>query len=102
MVVDAAEEEGLEAGLGGEEGGLGGAVAEGVDLPADLGLHAELLGDEAVPVRGLVHHVDVVSRRLILHNRDKQQSGDMGQARQRTGRSEQRVDGRSVVSAFWL
>mmetsp|Transcript_3428 Transcript_3428/g.7969 ORF Transcript_3428/g.7969 Transcript_3428/m.7969 type:complete len:313 (-) Transcript_3428:445-1383(-) len=68
LVVDAAEEEGVEARPPAQEGRLGGRVPERVDLPPDArGEPVELLGQEPVPERGLVDHGRVVGGRLVVH-----------------------------------
>ena len=62
-------EEALEAGLGAEQPRLRVRVAKRVDLPrrAWRGVGAEVLEDELVAARGLVHHRRPQRRRLVVH-----------------------------------
>ena len=66
LVVDAGEEEGVEAQLA-EERSRGRVVAEGVDVPGHAGDVVEGLLQPAQPHRHLVHEVLVVHARLVRH-----------------------------------
>lgn len=51
LVVGAAEEQRIKTNVGGQEGGLGGGVAKGVDLPAYARHLAKCLGQEPAGAR---------------------------------------------------
>ena len=66
LVVDAREPQGLEAHLSGQQARVGGRVAEGIDLPARGGHRPERRLQKAVAKRGLVDHVHVMGRSLVV------------------------------------